>query len=238
MPENWSPTCNRFVAFLDIMGFKDLVSRQPHSVVYDKLNLFYSFIKPIEDLARNETNSDLASQQRKVRMVIFSDSIMLVSRDETEESANQILSDISYVTMCAIEAKIPLTGAIAYGKQTADFPISLHFGQPLIDAYELQKQLQLYGTVLHHTTEQYLAELDILKKLENERIFMYAVPMKTGKIRHYIVDWGQLYPKLATEFSQLYLSVSGKPRQYVDNTLEFVKWVIAKKAELAEKQPI
>lgn len=42
--KNWVTTAKRFVVFLDIMGFKDLVYRNPHKTVYEKLE-FISQIK-------------------------------------------------------------------------------------------------------------------------------------------------------------------------------------------------
>lgn len=35
--KSWSPTSKRFVCFLDIMGFKDLVMRNSHKEIYDLL---------------------------------------------------------------------------------------------------------------------------------------------------------------------------------------------------------
>lgn len=46
---NWEPTCNRFVAFLDIMGFKDMVSRKKHADIYNMLN---SISKVSEEIAK------------------------------------------------------------------------------------------------------------------------------------------------------------------------------------------
>jgi hypothetical protein len=53
--------------------------------------------------------------------------------------------------------------------------------------------------------------------------------MKSGEINHYVVNWYNFYTNIAEELSQLYLNVSGAPRLYVDNTLEFVNWLIKEK---------
>ncbi|MBM3157368.1 MAG: hypothetical protein FJ004_08815 [Chloroflexi bacterium] len=127
-----------------------------------------------------------------------------------------------------------MKGAIAYGEQTADFDTSLHFGRPLVDAYKLQNELLLYTVVLHHTMEQYLIEKAIMQKLEGNDIFKYPTPLKEGKITHYVVDWSPFVDAnddLKSALSQLYGSVSGSPRRYVDNTIEFVRWLQKEKGK-------
>jgi hypothetical protein len=132
-----------------------------------------------------------------------------------------------------------MKGAIAFGKMTADVDNSLFFGQPLIDAFELQNELQLYDVILHHTVEKRINEPDMLKNLEKYDVFKYSVPMKTGKITHYIVDWTPFFVEETDPVdlvTKLYSNVSGTPRFYVDNTLEFVRWISARKQNLNKKE--
>jgi hypothetical protein len=235
--ENWNPTCNRFVAFIDIMGFRDFVYRNSHSDVNDKLNLLYPYLASIAQRAKSTSNDKIVKMT--ARPVIFSDSIILASSDDSEQAAEDMLYASWYIITNSIGLGIPTKGAIACGEETADFKKSLHFGRPLIDAYELQNELQLYGVVLHHTMEKRLSQLKIIKDLEDKHIFKYLLPMKSGKITHYILDWTYQLGKgedPVNLVSNLFNSVSGKPRIYVDNTLEFINWVTTKKAELAQKR--
>jgi ABC-type Zn2+ transport system substrate-binding protein/surface adhesin len=62
--------------------------------------------------------------------------------------------------------------------------------------------------------------------------------MKYGNVYHYIIDWTFSLNDNKDPFElveKLYNSVSGKPRKYVDNTLEFIRWSAEEKAELEKK---
>jgi hypothetical protein len=231
----WNNTCKRFVAFLDIMGFKDMILRKSHEDVKKILEPFSSLFWAIEKIAHDslsqitfKSNSSVVlPTEGLVRSVIFSDSIILVSIDDSKDSFVNLLATLGWVLKYAFINIIPIKGAIAYGDQTADFNRSLHFGRPLIDAFELQKELQLYGVILHHTMEKRLSELNIINNLEDKYIFKYPVPMKSGKINHLMLDWTGWSSKDESLklVTRLYNSVSGAPRLYVDNSLDYVKWV-------------
>lgn len=216
----WKNTCKRFVAFLDIMGFKELVLRNSHEDVYKTLKSFRDSIDEVEQSA-------ITNEKNTVKVIIFSDSIILVSVDDLAESANDMLFHVSAVFFKAFEQGIPMKGAIAYGEQTADFDNSLHFGGPLIDAYELQDELLLYGVVLHHTMEKRLIELEMIENCKGADIFKYPVPMKSGEINHYLVswDWFEKKEEAVKTVSAFYNNVSGNPRKYIDNTLDFTNWL-------------
>jgi len=234
--DDWKPTCKRFVAFLDIMGFKDMVLRNSHEDVYKMLKSFSPAVAAVEWAAKR----DLKAKDTKAttRPVIFSDSIILISSDDSKEAANDILFNVRWIFYNAILREIPIKGAIAYGEQTADFKKSLHFGKPLIDAYELQNEILLYSAVLHHTMEKRIIELNMIEIVNDDNIFKYPVPMKAGKITHYIVDWtwSDIREEQIDMLSGLYYIISGTPRLYVDNTLDFVRWVTDRKAKLAQEK--
>lgn len=232
----WDDTCERFVTFLDIMGFKDRVYRENHEEVKKMLESLSPTISTIKKIAKFFSRS---KKTATVNPVVFSDSIILVSSDKSEDALIWIIIFTQLILANAIIQEIPIKGAIACGMQTADFKQSLHFGKPLIDAYELQNELQLYGVVLHHSAEKRFSEIKNTKTFEDDNIFKYPVPMKSGKITHYIVDWTGFLEKEKDPLnlvSNLYNNVSGTPRIYVDNTLEFVKWLEKTKAELSKEK--
>ena len=248
----WPPTCKRFVAFLDIMGFKERMLRKRHEHVLETLKLFRKKVSPIEIEAREALSGRKQSTAEDVfgpsivRPVFFSDSILLVSNDDSFGAAYQIIFNVQWILQQALRTQVPIKGAIACGKQTADFEDSLHFGAPLIDAYELQKQVKLYGVVLHHTMEERLAKLKVLGTDKSlmfpfGEVVKYPVPLKEGgNVNHYVVSWfdeddavvcfgdeGSLEPALL----KLYGTVSGSARSYVDNTLALARWLDERKKE-------
>ena len=242
--EQWNPTCERFVAFLDIMGFRDMVVGSTHQSVYQILKSFRPTIDPIEYAAKRTlarkgvktSNGEIYYFKSIVRPIVFSDSIILITADDSEDGAYEMFFNIEWVIRNAIRQGIPIKGAIAHGKQTADFNKSLHFGKPLIYAYELQNELLLYGAVLHHSMEKRLVDIGKIQLFDSLDIYRYPVPMKSGKINHYIVDWIGDSKNSCELVSNLYNSVSGKPRKYVDNTIEFLKWLKKEKARLKKNK--
>jgi hypothetical protein len=231
--ENWNITCNRFVAFLDIMGFRDRVYRESHEDVKKMLESFLPAIRAVEFAFKQKPDTTIIKTNTKP--IIFSDSIILVSKDDSEASIKDIFADTIWVCEEAIAKGIPIKGAIAYGEFTAAIDKSLYFGRPLIDAYELQKELQLYGVVLHHTVEKYLVESNLIISV-GHMMYQYPIPTKSNKVNHCILDWTQIIDKKdqnpISAVNKIYHSVSGTPRIYVDNTLKFLEWLKNKKAYL------
>ncbi len=246
--DGWEDKNDRFVAFLDIMGFKERLQRDGDDKVKKMLESLLPTIDYVETMAKYASTNKAGPA---IKHIIFSDSIIVVSNDKSQQAFNWIIFDTKLIIYNAIIQSIPIKGAIAFGMQTADFTKSLHFGRPLIDAHELQNELQLYGIVLHHTCEKYLNDPDFIKKSSVKRlsdidITNYLVPMKSGKISHYLVNWVSLYETdripmneekdPINDVSNLYNIVSGKPRIYVDNTLKYVRETQAKRLELEKKK--
>lgn len=228
----WPTTCKRFVAYLDIMGFRDMVFRNTHEEVLETMEQFRLPITKIKDDAmerlRGRPSGWILFKDTVIRPVIFSDSVLLFSSDDTLGSAQHIIWGVESVIRHALLKGIPIKGAIAYGEQTAAFGKSLYFGKPLIDAWDLQNELVIYGVVLHHTIERYLIEKEWMEKLlDSDYIIKYPTPLTQGIITHYLVNWleSKRHPsKLKSSLADLYCKVSGGARRYVDNTKSFVDW--------------
>jgi hypothetical protein len=259
-PIKWNLTCNRFVAFQDIMGFKDRLQREGHEKIEEMLETLRfatqavkSEIKipELQEIIKSRYKGEVISLSSFIHPIMFSDSIITISRDDSDISAFLLLGFITTLQCIAFEKAIPMKGAIACGKMTANIDESLFFGEPLIDAFKLQQELQLYGVVLHHTCEVRINDPDYFKDPElmvsrGKGTINYHVPMKSGKIAHCLVNW--VYPyenenipaykrkNPINSISKLYDYVSGKPRIYVDNTLEFLNWIKPINAELKKKK--
>jgi hypothetical protein len=238
MAEFKEPARERFVALFDIMGFKDMVYRNGHDYVAGKMEKLQKQVASIESLGAAAITSG-EDPELRILPVFFSDSILLVSEDDSEGCALGVVIASLTLLKKALVAEIPIKGAIAYGRQTADFKKSLHFGRPLVDAYLLAEGLQFYGAVLHHTMESYLKGheygkapmLDTL--VEGYLLSKCQTPFKGGNVNHYCLNWTKTWgndeAKPDEVVSKLYDTVSGSTRHYVDNTLEFVNAIEASK---------
>ncbi len=210
-------TTNRFVVFLDIMGFKDRVARTSHNKLLAQLT---DFNKSIIGCIGKYQNADIQLAQ-------FSDSIVLFSNDTTQKNLRIIAEVASDLMRVAIKQQIPIKGAIAQGRITCDIPKQLFFGQALIDAYLLEENIHYYGILIHHT-----AEASILK-LEEDIVFKdIKAPLKSGKISHYELSWylkdsdkskKEQLKEIEDALNNIRQTVSDAPRKYIDNTLEVIE---------------
>lgn len=210
-------TANRFVAFLDIMGFKERVGRTSHNKLLDQLTKF---------------NRDITSyigkyQNSEIQLAQFSDSIVLFSNDATQKSLKTLAEVTRGIMQTAIKQQIPIKGAIAQGQITCDIPKQLFFGQALIDAYLLEENIHYYGILVHHTAESSVTKLSS----ENMIFKDIKAPLKSGKISHYELSWytddniqnaKEKIEEISTALKDIRQTVSDAPRKYIDNTLDVI----------------
>lgn len=152
----------RIVAFIDILGFKDIVRRSERSpgtlnLIYDSL----TFLKKRElasnwDLQLIEIEEDAQKRgiekfdiSERTSCSSFSDSIAVsVSFQENElnESFSTLIANLSYVGTQLLMKGVLFRGGITIGKTFHKDGII--FGQGLIDAYALESSAASYPRIL------------------------------------------------------------------------------------------
>ena len=184
MAENndWVKTTNRFVAFFDIMGFKELVLKNPHDEILEKLE---TLKKLSNDLVSNEYNLfEEEGYESLTRSVSFSDSFLFFSKSNSKKDALKIILDSTVFILIALDSNIAIKGALSYGEVTVDFDNSLFFGQPIINAYELHDELQMYSCIADHNFEKELQQYeneDTVKEYTTKT----KVNLKSGKVEQF-----------------------------------------------------
>lgn len=197
----------RIVSFLDIMGFKDLVARQSETNIQNRLRDLSTFI------------AENVGTDNGMTFSIFSDSIVIFSKDAGMESFQLLLDTTSNIIKHSIMLGLPIKGAMAMGTCTVTQSAknSFFFGQPIIDAYQLEENIVFYGVVLHHTLES--MAYDMINKGE-KIIFDHLVPLKKGSSCHYVLDWFSESKDINMEnLYKIRKTVSDSPRRYIDNTI-------------------
>jgi hypothetical protein len=217
--KEWEVTTNRFVAFFDIMGFKDLVFRKEHSEIVKLLESISKNREALE-LINNHKAQDGSIETGHTRSYTFSDSIIFFSSGDSKADLTKILLDCALILAFSLDAGIPIKCAISYGQITVNVEKSVFFGQPIIDAYLLNEELLMYTIVLDNLAERKIKEL--LAEKFSEVFTFYKTPLKAGKINHYLKIPGQR-KNLLDAVHKLYEHVAGRPRQYIDNTIEFIE---------------
>ena len=228
MPESdWKETDKRFVAFFDIMGFRDLVQRNTHDVIVEKLRKIKTTLTGLAETSGGSFTEKYEIKPYQTKSITFSDSIIVFSKSDGFSDAMKILADSYIILKHSIENGIAIKGALSYGEITVDFNDSLFFGQPIIDSYLLHDELQLYTAIIDHNFESKLATFDdqsLIKKIITD----YKTNLKTGKVMHKLLspNGKKLISEHIDRVLKLYNSVSGRPRIYVDNTLDFLNSLI------------
>lgn len=202
-------TRSRIVSFLDIMGFKDMISRQEETQIKEKLETLSRFI------------SENVTEESGTQFSIFSDSIILFSKDNSESSFEQLVTLSGKIVKKSISLGLPIKGAIASGMCTVSQGVKpFYFGQPIVDAYQLEEDIVLYGVAMHHTVEN-LAEH--FSQGNGSIVFDYSLSLKKGTSKHYVVDWfSESKEENLDNLRNIRHTVSDSPRRYIDNTINCI----------------
>jgi hypothetical protein len=139
---------NRVVAFIDILGFKNMldetVNKKDEDLEenIDKLIAAYNEINELWKEDRND-NSKLNSSRK---VTIFSDSIVVSFQVSEPSQVFKTLVDIKHLVMSLVNREILCRGAISVGKliHTDEYI----FGPALVEAYTLESKAALYPRII------------------------------------------------------------------------------------------
>ncbi|KAB1065218.1 hypothetical protein [Salibacter halophilus] len=227
---NWKTSDKRFVAFLDILGFKDMVMRKSHENIYETLNHISKGKKLVEKAPEHDTISD-KYKDAEVYVVSFSDSIVIFSKNDSFDNLRYFLLSTRWIFTTAFNNQIPLKGAIAHGEVSLNKSEQIYFGQPIIDAYLMEEDVNYMGIVAHNSIDSYLSKIADEKELKilEKMLFEDKTTLKCGSITHTNINWfkivrpeGKDIPEVKDIKEKINLfkqSSSGTARKYVDNTL-------------------
>lgn len=237
---DWVTTTNRFVAFFDILGFKDLVMRNTHKNIYEILYKIAEERHRLENM-NNEHDFNLVDfMDTDVYIVNFSDSIIIFSKNDDINNFNYFNFIVTYLFSYIIDLGLPLKAGVAHGEISVNKQTQIYFGQPIIDAYLIEEDVNYLGIVAHHSLDNYYKDLNNDEKLQlTVDFFTTKTPMKSGMINHINYNWFREYFAINSlsanieNFNQKINSfnhtVSGSPRRYIDNTKDLFNRAFSEK---------
>jgi hypothetical protein len=204
----WPITCDRFVAFLDIMGFTNMLATLTAAEMYARMCLLHDEVRAAEAMARgivagpdgSVTVSDTRNQEELVRLVQFSDSTVAISRDGSDECSLAIRLAALKLFSHSLAEGFAFRGAIAFGNISADFERSIFFGEPIVQAYRLEGEQAWYGVIEHPSCTTAFG--DAAPELGDDEIALsepYMVPLKSGRRRLPAINW----PVFMTDLGQI-----------------------------------
>lgn len=145
MDNGWKITANRFVAFIDLMGFKDLLNSKSHDEVYK----FMKNNRYLEYLLINESQRNNADRQLK--QIQASDSLMLVTEDDSACSLIKLIQYIAVLVANHVFSKVMIRGYVTHGLLTYDEENNIFFGNPFVKAYNEEGNIAHIGVIIDET---------------------------------------------------------------------------------------
>lgn len=128
--DSWTRSQKRYIGFIDIMGFKDIVARTNEEVLYQMMRSIRD--SSFQNLIIHGVDDPDDGYESSIYITTYSDSIIVYTKDDSPQCLNSFINAISGLTNDLIIHGIPYKGAVAFGLMTLDFKNSIFFGQPLI----------------------------------------------------------------------------------------------------------
>lgn len=194
---------NRFVAMLDIMGFKKIVETEATSQVAAIFRQIYDRIKE-----RGYTDN--------LNITHFSDTILIVSKDDSIDSFEDVVNAAAGFENMMIANGYAINGCISYGGVTIESGNS--FGEPIANAHIQQEDLFFYGITLDEKAEKKYEELARQNVLFSNGYGTFSTPdmivwmkvptKKSGWTNKYVINWMDVF--------SMEIKASNQPLTYDD----------------------
>jgi hypothetical protein len=182
------------IALCDILGFSDLVKGNQLDAVVD--NVLGWFRKALHHSINKNgwpeivPNFDEIDKNSRIGLAWFSDTILLFTREDTDESLQELLQTVEWLLFETMLYNTRMRAGIAYGEAFIDPKNAMYVGAPIIDAYQLEQQQQWSGAALTKSAAERVPEYARNGKFADWPILPYNVPLKENhKINTLAVNW-------------------------------------------------
>lgn len=236
MMKNNNDSKKRVVAFLDVLGFKAMIEKytleelsKKYESLIDKTNSLISPFPLNENVPRlfpkHPQNKPWCHKQ------IFSDSIILISDSDSDESCLRLLIYAWRLTQVCISSHMPVRGAITFGDLYVNFRKSIVLGKALTKAYDLEEKQNWIGVSIDRSLEKRFSKLFALCKDQKSFFypifFRYDVPLKNDlKIKLHTLNWRlNLIVEKGTK-SLFRMSRNSEINKKINNTLDYARVVV------------
>lgn len=230
-------TENKFIAFFDVLGFKNLVDKNSHETL---MNIYegalYDTVVQISqtgiDLYKDDSTA--VKSLENIKKYIISDSIILIQNDFSHRGFFFLILQCRVLLTVCMNEGIPLRGAISLG------PVSIleNFGTTIVgkgltNAYMLESIQNWSGAIIDDSCFQIHpgdeAFLEIMNNHDNPLVVDYEVPTKNSEIRKYrVINWTserESFKTIEKSFTQHGKEInSEKEKSIISNTIDFVKF--------------
>jgi len=182
------------IALCDILGFSDLVKSNPLDAVAD--NVLGWFRQALHHSINKNgwpeviPTFDEIDKNSKIGLAWFSDTILLFTREDTDESLQELLQTVEWLLFETMHYTTRMRAGLAYGDAFIDPKNNMYVGVPIIDAHQLEQQQQWSGAALTKSASDRVPEFARNGKFADWPILPYNVPLKKNKTIYTLaVNW-------------------------------------------------
>lgn len=180
---------NRYVAFLDILGFGDMVREEKLDAVKARLAEALSALDKSREVAPMIGFQSIGV--RPVHVFSFSDTFVLLSDNESTEALLSFLSATIYLTRTLYAQALPVRGAVTFGE--ADFIDKTQHavGKAIVAAAELEKRQNWFGVMVDDGTFPDDGRALIAQKEFSKVLLRWDIPFKSEALveNSIVINW-------------------------------------------------
>jgi hypothetical protein len=191
---------HRWIAMLDILGFRQLVKTRQLSWLVRQLDYLFAAAEPKEaSCGFLSADGRMRKQNLTLGHLHFSDTLMLwtppleaYDHDVNFAAFSHICNTVANLIALALVNGLPLRGGLAFGECYINSAKQLAVGEPIVDAYLLEQEQEWLGAAV--SAEQ-LHEPATSEQLEWSGLSLvrYRVPTKTTLSYELLaVDWTRI----------------------------------------------
>lgn len=241
-----------YFAFLDILGFKELVKNNNHKTLVNLYKTLVSFpvtfYNDFHEKEQKQLEEELGERFNPtgLRLVNISDSILLWTNNSKEQSLIELLFAVKLLMTTSMTAGIPLRGTVVMGNiEVLEQKGSLSIvGRGLVHAYEMESKQVWSGCMVDkaiftflRSFQKVVMQRDGALRVEklNSLIIESDVPLKDKTVRSYVVNWADNLKITEEEIYQSFAKFNKREKEdekvkadiekKIANTISFFKYV-------------
>lgn len=230
---------DRLIAFLDVLGFSNLLTSHPLSEVHIK---YSSFIDQAKTKTFFKTEGDNSGRTNFAFAQFLSDSLVLVSNPiDDVYHVNSFIAAVHFLLEIGFMNNLPLRGAIGRGNFLVDDERNIFLSERFPELVKLEANQEWTGCVIADSAESIVLESifgkctrnDFLEhQLRNNPVHLYEIPTKKIPLKLLAINFLFFLTEAQIKSGINYLI---EPKK--QNMLKYFDFLISLPIEIQSLQP-
>lgn len=135
---------NRYVAFLDVLGFKNMVQQSEYDgQMLNRINMALNYTSNVQ---RESYEGIMSMTDIGKQVSVFSDSVVISYEMTKPGSAFYVLMDLIFICNDLLGMGVPVRGGVTVGSLIHES--NKCFGPAMVDAYKMESEQAIYPRIL------------------------------------------------------------------------------------------